>query len=1124
MKKITLLFFIFCLGFFELKGQTPELINYQAVARDVATGLPKINQTGFVRMTIRNSVGGTLLYQETHSGVTTNQFGLFTVKIGGGTPVTGTFASINWSTGNKFLEVEVDYGSGYENMGTTQLVSVPYALYAKEALNGPAGKNSLMNVTAIGNGGTCPNGGYQVDVGTDLDGSGILDAAEITGTFTVCNGDSGQSGAGINWLGTFATAPSNPNVNDAYYNSALGQSLIWDGTTWQIMAQDGSSGLTGGTGITIVGGVVNNTGDLDSLDDKINSAVLNGSTIEITEGSTLWSINLSSIINTNDTSATNEIQTISLSGNTITLSNGGGTVNISTTPPGASGEVLTWNGTSWVAQPLPVDNDSLANNEIITNFNVNVTNDSLVIDEAGNHFAVPLNSFNDGDWQKGSGIVFNTTDNIGIGIANPNYTLHVNSTDTVGIYTQGTNAMGTYNITQSLSNNMVGELYISGSDTVFKSLEPVNKAYFINYPKLGGGIYIAADSIKLFSKNNSKVNTVNLGDFYNKDTLKTNYFYLFDGAFTVGNVLTHIGGGRAVWQPLPGGSNLWVPNGNDMYNSNTGNIGIGTVAPFSTLDVNGQITMRTGAMTGYIPVSNANGTMTWTDPATISTADDGDWMKSAGAVYNTTDNIGIGTSSPLQKLHVNNGTLRVSDVTNYIDISQNGTTTDFIISNPLDISANGGSVGFSMDDGDAYFYINTHVNGQFQLSNGSEANGRILVSDATGVGTWTDPSTIPLGSAWLYNGTDIYNGNSGKVGVGISTPNALLHVQDVSSTAGDDLLNIGDFSGTAIVTVKDNGNVGIGLATPLNPLDIAHTAITPTNSAAHINYAYNGTGAGINSGLHIESKNGNGTDNVWGLYSNTTGIANTGMADIAVGAYSGATGAGDHIGIDAGAYSSSGDNYGGIFTAQATTTGSNYAIKAAASGGTNNWSGYFASGDVYVKDYVGIGTTTPTTSLHVNHPTGNTNGVSISNANDADKWHFYMFTTNDLTLYFNGVQRGAFDDVSGNYTATSDLRLKKNINSVSSVLDDVMKLNFVEYNYKGQKDNRKYFGYIAQEVEKVFPSLVYYQDESDLYLMDYSGFGSIAIKAIQEQQQMIDKQQEIIEELKKEIEALKNQK
>lgn len=142
----------------------PEAIQYQAVARDL-TGAEISGGTINVRFTIyRMGIG--IVYQETHV-TTTNPFGLFTLKIGMGTPIASyVFSSINWGAGDHSLEVEVDYfGSGYVSMGITQLLSVPYALYAKNVLNGvpgPVGPAGIacwdLNGDGIGNPGEDING------------------------------------------------------------------------------------------------------------------------------------------------------------------------------------------------------------------------------------------------------------------------------------------------------------------------------------------------------------------------------------------------------------------------------------------------------------------------------------------------------------------------------------------------------------------------------------------------------------------------------------------------------------------------------------------------------------------------------------------------------------------------------------------------------------------------------------------------------------------------------------------------------------------------------------------------------------------------------------------------------
>src|SRR5687767_15009901 len=90
-----------------LFAQTPDAINYQAVARNSA-GAIMASQALTVRLGVYSGPGAaTLVYQETHA-VTTNQFGLFTAKIGMGTPTSGTFANINWAGDEHHLKVEVD--------------------------------------------------------------------------------------------------------------------------------------------------------------------------------------------------------------------------------------------------------------------------------------------------------------------------------------------------------------------------------------------------------------------------------------------------------------------------------------------------------------------------------------------------------------------------------------------------------------------------------------------------------------------------------------------------------------------------------------------------------------------------------------------------------------------------------------------------------------------------------------------------------------------------------------------------------------------------------------------------------------------------------------------------------
>jgi len=114
-------------------------INYQAVARN-NDGTVLAKQNIKVRISILgNTANGPVQYSETHD-LSTNNLGLFTLQIGKGSPSTGTLAGVPWQNANQFLKVELAIGGGsFADLGTTQLMSVPFALYAANGNPGPIG-------------------------------------------------------------------------------------------------------------------------------------------------------------------------------------------------------------------------------------------------------------------------------------------------------------------------------------------------------------------------------------------------------------------------------------------------------------------------------------------------------------------------------------------------------------------------------------------------------------------------------------------------------------------------------------------------------------------------------------------------------------------------------------------------------------------------------------------------------------------------------------------------------------------------------------------------------------------------------------------------------------------------
>jgi len=139
MKKLyTLLALVLTLITF---AQAPQGFNYQATVRN-NSGQLLLNQTVMVKFNIlQNSATGTIIYSENQS-VTTDDLGHINLVVGQGTVTTGTFSTINWGTGTYYLGIELNTGSSYVAMGTTQLLSVIYSMYSENS--GSRKKNNTL--------------------------------------------------------------------------------------------------------------------------------------------------------------------------------------------------------------------------------------------------------------------------------------------------------------------------------------------------------------------------------------------------------------------------------------------------------------------------------------------------------------------------------------------------------------------------------------------------------------------------------------------------------------------------------------------------------------------------------------------------------------------------------------------------------------------------------------------------------------------------------------------------------------------------------------------------------------------------------------------------------------------
>jgi hypothetical protein len=143
-----LLSFIFSL----LSSQVPQGFNYQAIARD-GSGNPLTGITINVKLGIQadTSAAPYILWEEEHTGVKTNAFGLFTVTLGSGTKTAGdapSFADVNWNINPLYVKTRIFYNGSYKYMGSSKLLSVPYSLVSGR-FAGPVEKLTVAGTTPV---------------------------------------------------------------------------------------------------------------------------------------------------------------------------------------------------------------------------------------------------------------------------------------------------------------------------------------------------------------------------------------------------------------------------------------------------------------------------------------------------------------------------------------------------------------------------------------------------------------------------------------------------------------------------------------------------------------------------------------------------------------------------------------------------------------------------------------------------------------------------------------------------------------------------------------------------------------------------------------------------------------
>ena len=246
MKK--LIFFLFIILSFNAYSQSPSNFTYQSVVRDGSGKLLSNKEISFRISVLKNSESGQVVFEEEHS-VTTNINGLATLIVGKGSG-NDDLGGIDWGDGSYFLKVEIDPEGGFNFIAedTTQLLSVPYALYSSSS--GSSLTITGQDYLTISNNEITVN---QIDLSDD-----------VVGILPIVNGGTGSSTAPMVGVITAADAASARNV--------LGLSTVASSGSYN----DLTDKLTAGTNIDITNGVISST--------DTNTEYTAGTNIDITNG------------------------------------------------------------------------------------------------------------------------------------------------------------------------------------------------------------------------------------------------------------------------------------------------------------------------------------------------------------------------------------------------------------------------------------------------------------------------------------------------------------------------------------------------------------------------------------------------------------------------------------------------------------------------------------------------------------------------------------------------------------------------------------------------------------------------------------------------------------------------
>jgi hypothetical protein len=609
----------------ELSAQVPQAFNYQAVARDASGNLIANQAIGISIIIHQTTASGTVVYSETFTK-TTNQFGLFTLPIGQGFVTTGNFNSIAWSSGNYWLEVQIDPAGGttYVSMGTSQLLTVPFAMYAANSgtsgatgPTGPTGAAGTIGATGPTGSGVGPTGptGPTGSVGPTGSGVGPTGATGPTGAAGTngTNGTNGATGAtGPTGVGTTgATGPTGTGTTGATGPTGVGTTGATGPTGTGITGATGPTGPTGAPGAGTVSGTINYVAKFTTATAVGNSNIFdNGTSVKV-----------------NSTDVSNAALVVKCDSN--------GAIN-STTDKRNALHVYTIDETAGNGPAIGFSNSGVA-----TNIGAKIVHIRTGSQSAGDLGFFTKSSTSTGDYATEK-LRITSTGNIGIGTSTPLQKLTVDlgttagnidglfiqrtlsANDTRGMHLEFDKATGTahYIFDQGTTHNLGIESY---NDIFFNTYGPSEKMRITSAGKVGIGTSNPLGTLHVNSATEMVQLIVGCGSTVFDATdanVGTGGGLILHSALVVGtgNECNIVAAGADAGS-YSSYLNFWTrPSGGDPINRMTiwknGNVGIGVTTPAYLLDVNGSTHIAGALYDGSASAGTAGKVLTSTGTAT----------------------------------------------------------------------------------------------------------------------------------------------------------------------------------------------------------------------------------------------------------------------------------------------------------------------------------------------------------------------------------------------------------------------------------------------------------------------------------------------------------------------------